>query len=322
MAPREEGRTGRGPGRPRAPVGAVPPEAPRVVGVVGLGTMGGALARHLLAAGCEVVGCDVAAAAARAFEAAGGTPAGTPAEVAARAEVVFLSLPSERDFEEVVSGAGGLTGAAPPGRARVAVELSTLSLDAKEGGRRALRAHGIELLDCPISGTGAQMARGGAVFYLSGDEEAAAVARPLLEACGEGVFSLGGFGNGTRLKLVANHLVAVHNAAAAEAIALARAHGIDPAAALPALLAGAGSSKILELRGPMMVERAYEPPTMRLRTFLKDLGIIGDFARVAGCALEVFDAAAKLHRRADAQGWGDADAASLHEVVGHRPARP
>ena len=315
MAPREEGRTGRGPGRPRAPVGAVPPEAPRVVGVVGLGTMGGALARHLLSAGCEVVGCDVAAAAARAFEAAGGTPAGTPAEVAARAEVVFLSLPSERDFEEVVSGAGGLTGAAPPGRARVAVELSTLSLDAKEGGRRALRAHGIELLDCPISGTGAQMARGGAVFYLSGSEGAARVAEPLLADCGRAVFFLGPFGNGTRLKLVANHLVTVHNASAAEALALARDGGIDPQVALPALVAGAGTSRMLEVRGPMMVAGEYEPPTARLEILMKDVEIITGFARKSGVPLPVFAAAAQLHLAALACGMGTLDTASVHAII-------
>lgn len=284
------------------------------MGVVGLGTMGGAMARHLLAAGYRVVGFDVAPDATRALADAGGEHVGGPAEVAARAGVVVLSLPSASAFADVVAGPGGLT-SAPAGGAGVVVETSTLPLEVKEQGRHQLADTGVVLLDCPISGTGAQMARRDAVFYLSGDDDAAAMVRPMLETLGAGVFALGAFGNGTRLKLVANHLVTIHNAAAAEALALARAAGVDPAAALPALMAGAGASRILELRGPMMAARDYVPPTMQLKTFLKDLGIIEEFGHSSDCVLDVFAAAAALHRRAAEAGWGDADAASLHEAV-------
>ena len=300
-----------GPHRPA--VGAV-----GAVGVVGLGTMGGAMARHLLAAGHDVVGYDVAAGPVAAFERAGGVPAASPAAVAAAADVVVLSLPSEAAFDRVVGGTEGLTDGGPA-RARVVVETSTLSLETKERGRAQLLAVSIELLDCPISGTGAQMASGDAVFYLSGSEEAARAAEPLLAACGRAVFFLGPFGNGTRLKLVANHLVTVHNASAAEALVLARDGGIDPQVALPALVAGAGTSRMLEVRGPMMVAGEYEPPTMRVSTFMKDIGIIRDFADRAGCVLPVFEAAAALHAKARDAGWQDADPASVHAVVERRP---
>lgn len=289
-----------------------------VVGVVGLGTMGGAMARHLLRAGYDVVGYDVEARPVTALEEGGGVPATSPGDVATRADVLVLSLPSERAFELVVDGEGGVTGATPA-RARVAVETSTLSLEAKEWGRERLSAVSVELLDCPISGTGAQMADGEAVFYLSGSDFAATVAAPILAACGKAVFRLGPFGNGTRLKLVANHLVTVHNAAAAEALALARRGGIDPSVALPALVAGAGMSRMLAVRGPMMVAEEYEPPTMRVRTFMKDVGIIRQFARRAGCVLPVFEAAAALHERAHDAGFADADPASVHAVVERRP---
>lgn len=272
------------------------------------------MARHLIAAGYEVVGYDVDDRALAAFVESGGVPASGPSDVAARAEVVVLSLPSEEAFDRVLEGQGSLT-ASPPVRARIVVETSTLSLEAKERGRARLAGVEVELLDCPISGTGAQMAAGDAVFYLSGAAPAARAVEPLLESCGEAVFFLGPFGNGTRLKLVANLLVTIHNASAAEALALARGGGLDPAAALPALLAGAGMSRMLEVRGPMMVSGVYTPPMMRVSTFMKDIGIIRQFAEASGCALPVFEAAASRHEQARDAGWHDADLASVHAVA-------
>lgn len=307
------GRPGEGPGTERpAPDGDRP-----VVGVIGLGTMGGAMARHLLGAGFSVVGHDVSPAATQACRSAGATTVANAANVAAAADVVILSLPSVAAFEAVVGGPGGLLDAAPP-RARVVVEASTLPLDVKVAGHARLATAGMELVDCPVSGTGAQMAVGDAVFYASGDASAVLAAKPVLAACGKGVFDVGPFGKGTELKLVSNHLVGIHNAAAAEALTLAECAGIDPAAALPALVAGAGMSRMLEVRGPMMVAKCYEPPSATVRIFLKDIGIITDFARTAGCSLPVFEAAATLHRTAEDAGWGNADPASVHAVVDRR----
>ncbi len=283
-----------------------------VVGVIGLGTMGGGMARHLLAAGYEVVGHDVDPGAAERFEQHGGSAASSAADVGARADIVILSLPSVRALQDVVGDGQGLAGAR---RATVAVEASTLPISDKEAARDALGRHGVVLLDCPISGTGAQMAAGDAVFYASGDPAAVARVSPVLAVCGRGVFDLGAFGNGTRLKLVANHLVTVHNASAAEALALAGAGGIEPGVALPALVAGAGTSRMLELRGPMMVARHYEPASMKVELYMKDVGIITAFAAAAGCSVPVFDAAARLHQAALDAGWAEADTASVYEVV-------
>lgn len=285
-----------------------------IVGVVGLGIMGGGMARLLLEAGYDVVGFDVAPAATSAFTGAGGTALGSPAEVAEGCDMVILSLPSIDAFREVVAGAGGLTSASA--RARVVAETSTMPLELKEWARDELASRGVHLLDCTIVGTGAQMADRDAVFYTSGDDAAAlSLAEPVLADCGKGVFGLGAFGNGTRLKLVANLLVTVHNAVAGEALALARHAGIDPAAALPALAASGASSRILELRGPMMVAGAYEPPTMKVDTFMKDVEIITAFAKAYRVPVPVFAAAAQLHVAAQACGWGGADTASVHAIV-------
>jgi len=286
-----------------------------VVGVVGLGTMGGAMARHLLDAGYDVVGHDVAEAAVSAFIAAGGRALGGVVPVADACDLVILSLPSIAAFREVVARPGGLADAGGA-RARVVAETSTMPLDLKLWARDELAAVDVHLLDCPISGTGAQMAAKDAVFYTSGDDAAAiALAEPVLEECGKGVFGLGPFGNGTKLKLVANHLVTIHNASAGEALALARHGGIDPAVALPALVAGAGTSRMLELRGPMMVAGEYEPPTVKVDVFMKDIEIITGFAKESRVPLSVFAAAAQLHLAAQACGWGGADTASVHAIV-------
>ncbi len=288
-----------------------------VVGVVGLGTMGGAMARHLLDAGYRVVGCDVDPTAALRCAEAGALIVDSATEVANVADVTILSLPSTDAFENVVYGERGLLSGTDR-RCKIVVETSTLPLDLKRSAREVLAGAGMEMLDCPISGTGEQMVMGDAVFYASGLGTAIRAVGPVLSACGREVFDLGGFGNGTKLKLVANLLVTIHNASAAEALVLAQSGGIDPSVALPALVAGAGSSRMLERRGPLMVTEKYEPVSMEVRLFLKDIAIISAFAAESGCSVEVFDAAARLHQLAFDAGWGEVDPASVHAVVRRR----
>jgi len=195
---------------------------PRVA-VVGLGTMGGQLARHLLAAGYRVTGRDVRPECVASFVAAGGAEAPDPASAAAAADVVILSLPSVAAFDEVITGTGGLMEAARPGLA--VVEMSTLPLEVKESARQLLAGRGAVLLDCPISGTGAQLAGKDVVIYASGDAAARERVTPVLTAFSRGVVDVGEFGSGTKLKFVANLLVAIHNVAAAEALLLALDRG-------------------------------------------------------------------------------------------------
>lgn len=283
------------------------------VGVIGLGTMGGQIAAHLLAAGYQVVGRDVAKEPAGALAALGGACAGSAAETAARGDTVIVSLPSVRAFEDVMRGPGGIAGAARPGLA--VIEASTLPLDVKEDARRLLEERGATLLDCPISGTGAQLRTKDVVVYASGDAAALARVAPVLAGFSRAVINMGAFGNGTRLKLVANLLVAIHNVAAAEALLVAERSGLDPHAALAALTAGAGTSRMLEVRGPLMVDGAYGTASMRVRTFQKDLDIISAFARALDCPTPMFGAAAQVHLAALAQGHGDDDTASVYAVM-------
>jgi L-threonate 2-dehydrogenase len=129
------------------------------------------------------------------------------------------------------------------------------------------------------------------------------------------VIQTGPFGNGSRLKLVANLLVAVHNAAAAEAIALATSCGLNPGLVLTALTSGSGSSRQLELRGPMMIERRYSPPAMRLELFDKDLKLIESLSRHSGASTPLFAASAELYAAAARAGHGAEDTASVLEAL-------
>jgi 3-hydroxyisobutyrate dehydrogenase-like beta-hydroxyacid dehydrogenase len=296
------------------------PPAPAELGVVGLGTMGGQMARHLLAAGYRVTGRDVEPDRAAALTALGGTAAASPAEVAARAGAVVLSLPSVAAFEQVIEGADGLVSGAGPGLA--VIEASTLPLPVKERGRQLLADRGAVMLDCPISGTGAQIRGKDVVIYASGDPATLARMRPVLAAFSRAQVDLGAFGNGTKLKLVANLLVASHNVAAAEALLLAGRAGLDPQQALAALTAGAGTSRMLEVRGPLMVAGEYGEASMRVATFQKDLDIIAAFAAGLGCPVPVFEAAAQVHGAALAGGHANEDTASVFAVLQQLAGRP
>lgn len=297
---------------------------PGEIGVVGLGTMGGQIAGHLIAAGYRVVGRDIEPGRAGALAALGGACAESAADVAGRADTVLLSLPSVRAFEDVVRGADGLAAAARPGL--IVIEASTLPLAVKEDARQLLEDRGAVLLDCPISGTGGQLRTKDVVVYASGDAAALERAAPALAAFSRDRILLGAFGNGTKLKLVANLLVTIHNVAAAEALVLTERAGLDPRSALAALTAGAGTSRMLEIRGPVMLDETYNPAAMRVSTFQKDLDIIAGFARDLGCPTLLFGAAAQVHLAALAEGHGDDDTASvfavLRRLAGGEPGAP
>jgi putative dehydrogenase len=297
------------------------------VGFVGLGVMGSAMSSHLLEAGLQVIGYDVAAAARDAHAARGGIVAGSPAEVAAAAGLVVTSLPSAAALAEVLggpdgliagaaggAGAAGVAGAVRVGRL-IVLETSTLTLADKTAGRQALAGCGGTMLDCPLSGTGAQAQRKDLVAYLSGDAAAKARARPVLAAMTRQVYDVGAFGNGMKLKIVANLLVTVHNLAAAEALVLAEQAGLDLAMVLTAIGDGAGTSRMFEVRGPAMAARDYAQPGIRAQVYDKDIGIIAAFAAELGSPTPLFSLAAAFYQAALAQGHGDDDTSSVHAVL-------
>ena len=280
------------------------------IGVVGLGIMGGAIAQNLKAAGWRVVGYDVDAVRNAELKAAGVEIAASAGELARTALAILTSLPDPRALEatvrEIVTAGFDR---------RVVVEMSTFSLDDKEKAERALRAVGHVMLDCPLSGTGAQAKTKDLVVYASGDTAAIASLIPLFLDFAREAHDLGAFGNGSRMKFVANLLVAIHNVASAEAFVLGMKAGLDPQQILKLVSAGAGNSRVFELRGPMMAANRYDEATMKISTWQKDMSIIGKFARDLGCPTPLFGASEPVYAAALAGGHGAQDTAAVCAVL-------
>jgi 3-hydroxyisobutyrate dehydrogenase-like beta-hydroxyacid dehydrogenase len=275
------------------------------VGLIGLGIMGGAMASNLLRAGHRVTGFDIDVAKTEALADLGLIALPSPTDVAASSEIIILSLPSAEALHTVTKE---LAGSVFPGL--LALETGTLPLAAKEEARDALEESGVELMDVPLSGTGLQADEATLVVFASGSRKGFERARPVFDAIGRSSHFLGDFGNGSKMKFIANLLVAVHNLATAEAHALGIASGMDPAAVQRVMEDGVGSSKIFEIRGPMMVADQYVPAA-RLDLILKDANLISEYARSVGAPTPLLEAALHVYEDASAAGLGDLDAAAL-----------
>jgi len=282
-------------------------------GVIGLGIMGGAMARNLMKNGFRVVGCDIDAEKVAAFEAGGGAPKATPADVARAAGIVITSLPKPAALDQVCSGEGGLGQSGRDGL--IVIETSTFEIADKERNRDALEAAGIIMLDCPLSGTGAQAAKQDLVIFASGDKAAVDKCAGVFEGFGRSHFHVGPFGNGCRMKYVANLLVAIHNVAAAEAFVLGMKSGLKAEDIYEVIKDGAGNSRIFELRGPMMVEGEYGDATMTMEMWKKDMSVIMGFADQIGAPAPLLNACNPIYTAARAQGMGALDTAAVCAVM-------
>lgn len=280
------------------------------IGVVGLGTMGGAVARNLAERGWTVFGYDVSPQRIEEAHSAGVQVLESPAAVAAEAEDILTSLPSAAALHDVVRE---IAEKAPKGR--VVAEMSTLTLEDKTRAEAALREAGHIMLDCPLSGTGAQAANRDLVIYASGDTERIESLRAVFMDFGRQAHNIGPFGNGTKMKFVANLLVAINNVASAEAMVLGMKAGLPPQQIIELVSAGAGNSRIFELRAPLMADQRYEPPTMSIGLWQKDMYVINEFARQLGCPTPLFTATEAVYRAALANGQGSQDTASVCTIL-------
>lgn len=287
-----------------------------VVGQVGLGIMGGAFARHLLADGFRVVGYDPSRKAADALKRAGGELARTAADVASRAPVIITSLPSPAAMEAAFFGRNGIAAGARRGAA--VIEASTMTLELKERLHRRLARQGVRLLDCPISGTGAQAAAKDIIVYASGDRAAFSRHRRVFDGFARGTYYCGAFGTGSKLKFVANLLVTIHNLSTAEAMVLGEKAGLDLDLLYRVIGDGAGSSRMFQVRGPLMVAGRYRPPHMKSEIYQKDIDIIAAFARRMRCPTPLFTVSLPYYTAALRQGWGEHDTAAVHAVLRKR----
>lgn len=282
----------------------------KTVGIVGLGIMGSAIARNLVERGWRVIGFDIDSARCAELALAGVMIADDAGRVAHSAPVIMTSLPSPAAVEDT---AQRIANSGQP--SRIVVELSTLAIADKLRFEDILKQAGHVALDCPLSGTGAQAQNRDLVVYASGDSAAIARCAGLFGDFARQRADLGAYGNGSRMKFIANHLVAIHNVATAEAMLLAQRAGLDPKMVVDMVGPGAGGSRMFQMRAPMMVEGVYDPATMKVSMWQKDMAIIAEFAAEVGCATPMFTLTQPVYAQAMAMGLGDQDTAAVFEVL-------
>jgi 3-hydroxyisobutyrate dehydrogenase-like beta-hydroxyacid dehydrogenase len=280
------------------------------VGVVGLGIMGGAFAQNLVAAGWRVIGYDIAPARRRALARAGVEIAGDATELARKVPTIITSLPNPGALQMTVRA---IAAAEVP--RRVVIEASTFTIEDKLRAERALRKAGHVMLDCPVSGTGAQARVKDCIVYASGGTAEIKRLRGVFAGFSRAAHDLGAFGNGSRMKYVANLLVAINNVASAEAMVLGMKAGLPPQLIYDLVRAGAANSRVFELRGPMMVQDRYDQPTMKISLWQKDMDVIGGFARKIRVPTPMFDASKALYLKALKTGHADHDTAAVCAVL-------
>jgi L-threonate 2-dehydrogenase len=279
-------------------------------GIIGLGIMGSAIARNLLERGWSIVGYDTDVAKTAELGTDGVTIAASAAGVAHESSIIMTSLPSPQAALAVAQeiAASGLP-------QRIVIETSTLTIADKRAFGKILSDAGHIALDCPLSGTGAQAKMRDLIVYASGDSEAIAACMPLFGDFAKQSADLGAFGNGSKMKFIANHLVAINNVATAEAMVLAKRAGLDLNQVVEMVGPGAGGSRMFQMRAPMMVEGVYEPATMRISTWKKDMAIIAEFAEELNCPTPLFTLTQTVYTEGMKMGLGDQDTAAVFKVL-------
>ncbi len=279
-------------------------------GLIGLGIMGGAMSANLVQSGWRMHGFDPDPAARQAAQAAGVTVHEDLAALVQAAPVIMTSLPSPAALHAT---AAAIAACGAP--TRVVVEASTMALEDKIKFGETLAAAGHIALDCPISGTGSQAKTRDLVIYASGDSAAIERIRPFFDGFARATHDVGAYGNGSRMKYVANLLVAIHNVASAEAMVLGMKAGLDPKQVVDLIGAGAGTSRVFELRAPMMASGEYEPATMKVSIWQKDMAIIGQFATALGVPTPLLSACIPVYSSAMSLGHASHDTAAVCDVL-------
>jgi 3-hydroxyisobutyrate dehydrogenase len=285
------------------------------VGLIGVGKIGLPIGENLIKSGYRVVGYRRSSLAE--FEKIGGIGGRSSADVGAQADMVFSCLPSAEALEDVVQGPNGLIKSARAGQ--IIVELGSYLVPDKERYVAPLAAKGAIFLDGEVSGTPGMVAARKAVIYLAGDNEACAKAERYVRGFADTCLYFGPFGAASRVKLVNNLLVAVHIAAAAEAMALGLKAGVDVDLMIKAIAGGSGGSTQFGIRAPWMAQRRFLPAQGTAPALQHYFDMIGEFADGVGVATPMLDRAVELYDKFMAMGFGEKDVAAMVDVIGALP---
>lgn len=248
------------------------------IGIVGVGRMGLAMARNLMAAGYTVIGYRRSAM--DDFVSAGGVAAESPAALTTESDIVIVSVSGEDAVSDVLYGPSGVLTALDPGQ--ILVETTSLAPDQKRAHAERVAAAGGVMLDCPVSGTPAMLEAGRGAFFVSGDRAAADSITAVLETICPKTTWVGGVGAGAATKSVATALVAIHNLAAAEGLAMAMREGGDIEAVHAAISGSPAGSAMFELRGALMAKRDYSDGGGALESYARNLEAVFSATRGKG----------------------------------------
>ena len=278
------------------------------IAIIGVGLLGSAVASRLLQGGFQVTGYDTRPEQLEALRSQGLRAATSIAEAAIGADAVFTILPSLQSVEAVVRGPGGLVETAP--RGATLIQMSTISPELTRRLCEAATAKGLGFLDTPMSGTSAMVARGDCTIFVAGDPARVEACRPIFDAIARRTVYVGAVGMASLAKLATNLLVGLNTAALAEALVLGAKGGLSPAQLLELLRDSAATSRMLEVRGPLMVAGNFEPQ-MKVELFLKDFKLMLEEGQRLGVPLPLTSLAHQLCTATAAAGRGGEDLAAI-----------
>ena len=278
------------------------------LGSIGLGNIGEPMALNLIQSDYSVIGFDVVEK--PAFVAAGGVQAKTAAEVIEKTDVLVQSLPTVQALETTVDGLieFGRNG-------QIIIEISSYPLKNKRAQASRLAEHGITMLDCEISGLPFMVADRTATIFQSGDQATIESVQVVFEAMTNKRVNLGEFGAATKMKLLANMMVAIHNSVAGEVLNLARKAGIDPNEAIGALSKSAAGSVTFSNKAPIMVSRDFESGAGPFRHMFSYLRRVSALAKDVGASTPLLATIHRYYEKAEAEGRADQDIAAIIEML-------
>ena len=282
------------------------------IGFIGLGIMGRPMARHLLGAGFPLTVHSRSPGPVDELAEAGASRAGSPAEVAAASDVVITMLPDTPDVEHVLFGPEAVAAGAAAGS--LVIDMSSIDPIPTRTFADRLSEQGVEMLDAPVSGGEKGAIDAALSIMVGGAPEAFLRATPILATMGKSIVHVGPSGAGQVAKACNQLVVAATIEAVAEALVLAERAGVDAAKVREALLGGFAGSKILEVHGQRMLDRAFEPG-FRARLHRKDARIVLDTAREVGAPVPSFEAVARQLDRLVAAGGGELDHSGLFTLL-------
>jgi 3-hydroxyisobutyrate dehydrogenase len=291
------------------------------IGFIGLGAMGRGMAANLQRAGHDLVVHDAVAAATQEFVERGAVLVDSPQDVAAAANLVFTSLPTPADVEEVGFGERGLANALQSGSAWF--DLSTNSVDVVRRLHGRLAGHGVHFLDAPVSGGPKGAASGQLAIWVGGERDQFDAFQDVLSAMSDDARYIGSIGAGTIAKLTHNIASIGINTVVTEALTMGVKAGVDPIALWEAIRSGgAGRQRAFDNVGRRFLQAKFDPPSFALRLAFKDAQLAMQLARDAGVPMMLCSLATAEMSEAMNRGWGSLDSQSFLRLQQERAGLP